>query len=91
MSELNHKCSTAQKIHYVMFRVAIIKWVIHVAWVMNYVLSILFFYASTLPGEYLIVSPWSLLLKGIIFGIVSIPLTIWLVHYYFGKEMHRWD
>ena len=86
MSELNNKAKAAQKIYYMMFEVAIVKWLAHVAWVMNYVLSIIFFYVSTLPGEYLIVSLWSLLLKGIIFGIVSIPLTFWLAHYYFGKE-----
>jgi len=87
MNNINHKCSNAPKIIYhAMFEVAVVKYLVHVAWVINYVLAMIFFYVSTLPGEYLIVSPWSLLLKGIIFGIVSIPLTFWLVHYYFGKS-----
>jgi len=51
-----------------------------VLWIMAYVLAILFLWCSTLPAENLFVTQEAMLIRGLGFALLSVPLTFWMVH-----------
>ena len=86
MGKLNHKAYAAQKIH--SFMVSSLGRALGiVVWMMSYILALMFFWASTLPAEDLVVSPTSMLIKAVICAVVAIPTTFWMIHSIFCKEV----